>query len=100
MGVLIVLLAAVLVGELLRRAFFSEPEGPRSALPQLRAVDAGLPPGARIAELAATQNYVVIHAVMPDGETRLYVLDPQAGSLETAGPQIVPPEEADAPLAR
>lgn len=103
MGVLIALLAMVLVGELMRRAFFSGSPPPLSAVPPLRAVDPGLPPDARIVDLVATQHHVVIHAVLPDGQALLYVLDPEAETRAEARPQIVEPDrpdQANPPLAR
>lgn len=100
MGALILLLAAVLVGELLRRAFFAEAPMPAAPAPALRTLDIGLPTGARIADLVATQHYVVIHAVMPDGETRLLVLDPQAGTVGAAMPEAAAPVPEEPPLAR
>ena len=78
MGVLILLLAVVLVGELMRRAFFAS--GPEShvEVPALHAIEPGLPEGARVVDLGATQDHVVIHAILPDGAPRLFVLDPEA----------------------
>lgn len=100
MGALILLLATVLVGELLRRAFFAGAPAPDAPAPVLRTVEAGLPPGARIADLVATQHYVVIHAVMPDGEVRLLVLDPQAGSVRAATSEAPPSAAGEPSLAR
>ena len=80
MGVLILLLAVVLVGELMRRAFFAGSPDSHVEIPALHAIEPGLPGGARVVDLVATEQYVVIHAILSDGETRLFVLDPEAAS--------------------
>ena len=77
MGVLILVLATVLVGELLRRAFFGDTPGAQQSVAPLRMITPGLPQGAQITDMVATRNYVVIHVVLEDGVTRLFVLDPE-----------------------
>ncbi len=74
MGVLIVVLAAVIIGELLRRAFLAGDGG--TAMPvEARTVGLDLPPGTRIAALATSGDRIVVHAVLPDGQDRVFILD-------------------------
>ena len=104
MGVLIVVLSMVLVGELLRRAFFAGPSGTHLETPALHAIEPGLPDGARIADLIATQDHVVIHAILPDGRARLFVLDPEAAARAAierdASPTPGSPDPVEVPLAQ
>lgn len=80
MGVLILVLAAVMIGELFRRAFLAGDGG--TAMPvEARTVGLDLPAGARVTALAATEDRVVVHAVLPGGEDRLFILDPESATI-------------------
>jgi len=81
MGVLIAVLAAVIIGELFRRAFLTDETSPPPAPAAVRSVALGLPEGTRIEGLVATGTRVVVHATLPGGGDRLIVLDPQTGAV-------------------
>lgn len=100
MGVLILVLAVVLVGELLRRAFFADTPTAHDSVPPLRMISPGLPDGARIADMVATRTYVVIHVVLEDGEARLFVLEPEAAAENHGVPLEEPQPAPQQPLAR
>ena len=100
LGVLILVLATILIGELLRRAFLADTPEQRESVAPLRSIAPDLPEGARLADMVATSNYVVVHVVLQDGETRLFVLDPAAVADHPRAPSDEDPNDALQPLAR
>ena len=79
MGVLIAVLAAVMIGELIRRAFLGPDIGETAAPPATLAFD--LPADSRFVGLAGTRSHIAVHAVLPDGRHRIYIVDPAAGRV-------------------
>ncbi len=86
MGVLIIAGFAVIGVELARR--FSDPDrradtADRVVVPAGRSdeVALGLPPGSRIGDPVAAGNRVLFRVTVPDGEDRLYVMDPRSGAI-------------------
>ena len=79
MGVLIVVLTAVLIGELIRRAFLTPDAGEIAAASGPLSFD--MPADSRIVGLAGTQSHIAIHAVLPDGRHRVYLVDPEIGRV-------------------
>ena len=71
MGVLIILLSAVLIGELARRAFFAGSGGAASVDP----APAGLEPGERVAQMIGGGDRALLLIAGADGSQRLVVLD-------------------------
>ena len=103
MGVLILVLSIFLVGELMRRAFVAGGSESHVDIPPLHAIEPGLPEGARVVDLVATEDHVVIHAVLTDGATQLFVLNPKAAAeaLMANSPQTQESEPAtELPLAQ
>ena len=100
MGVLIVILSAILIGELLRRAFSSQTPDAAESVPPLSIIAPGLPDGARIIAIAATRDHVVLHVEMADGGTALFLLDPDAATDQGAAEAVEVPEASTQPLSR
>ena len=94
MGVLIVVLAAVLIGELIRRAFLTSDTGEIAAVSAPLAFD--MPADSRIVGLAGSQSHIAIHAVLADGRHRVYLVDPAAGQITgVIGPESSATELSD-----
>jgi hypothetical protein len=79
MGVLIAVLAAVMIGELIRRAFLTAEPAPGAAPPAAVALD--IPADSRFVGLTSTRSHIAIHAVLPDGRHRVYIVDPATGAV-------------------
>jgi hypothetical protein len=79
MGVLIALLATVMIGELVRRAFLTGDAG--DAARPATAVDLNIPADSRFVGLTSTRSHIALHAVLPDGRHRVYIVDPAAGRV-------------------
>lgn len=87
MGVLIVVASAVIVVEVINRA--GDPERRAAVAEERAAQPAGrtaetaldLPSGARIGEMLAIGNRLAFRVSVPEGDDRLYVLDPRTGAL-------------------
>ena len=106
MGVFIVLGYAYLGLEVYKRMTRSGEPAEVDAAPTLPVTAAGeialgLPPGARIADLVAVGTRVVFRVTVPDGDDRLYVLDPRDGAVgavvTTGSPAPRPAQPAAAP---
>jgi hypothetical protein len=95
MGVLIAVLAAVMIGELIRRAFLVEPD---AATSPTTAVELGIPADSRFVGLTATRSHIAIHAALPDGRHRVYIVDPASGRVTAViDPAESPDDIAPAP---
>ena len=77
MGVLIIVLSAVLIGELARRAFFAGP-GPEEAA---RLSELSLAGDERIAQIAGGDQRTTVLIEQAGGAQRLVVLDHVAGTV-------------------
>ena len=77
MGILILVLAAVLIGELIRRAFLV----PSSDGDTVFEASLGLPDGTMITDISATRTRVAILVTLTDGTTTVYFVDPLTGSV-------------------
>jgi hypothetical protein len=77
LGVLIVLGFVAIAGEIARRLLGSGGDGGEVAYDAAVA----LPAGARILDMAATDAHVILRVAEPDGQERLYVIDPGDGRL-------------------
>ena len=77
MAVLIFVMAAILLGELARRALQVGGDAGITALSPL-----GLPTDARIEAITYADPWIVVHARLADGSDRLLLLDPDAGTVQ------------------
>lgn len=104
MGVMIVVGVAILVMELIKRANDPERTSERAAEKAAEkaavSLSAGgkgaaldLPPGARIGEVLAVGSRLVVKVSLPQGDDRLYLLDPRLGAasmlLTTGGVDLL-----------
>ena len=76
MAVVILAMTAVLLGELARRAFQAGGDGEITALTPV-----SLPAGARVETITYADPWIVVHARLVDGSDRLFLLDPQTGTV-------------------
>ena len=79
MGVLIAVLATVMIGELIRRAFIM-PDGDQIPAPTA-VLASDLPADTRFVGVVATRSHIAVHVVLPDGRHRLYIVDPASGHV-------------------
>ena len=77
MGVLILVLAAVLIGELIRRAFLVSPSDGDT----LFEASLGLPDGTEVTDISATRTRVAVLVTFADGTTAIYFVDPLTGQV-------------------
>lgn len=103
MGVMIVVGVAVLAVEIVKRMNDPERAAERAAERASektavalsaggKAAALGLPQGARIGEVLAVGNRLAVKASLPDGDDRLYLLDPRTGTVSlllTTGDQAL-----------
>ena len=65
-------------------------ESPSQAAPaSFGEVELALPPGARVVDMASTEDRLVLRVEAGDGRQRLFVLDPSTGAL--VGTMVVTP---------
>ena len=77
MGILILVLAAVLIGELIRRAFLL----PASDGDTVFEASLGLPDGTMMTDISATRTRVAVLITLTDGTTAVYFVDPLTGTV-------------------
>jgi len=87
MLVVIIVLTAVVLGELGRRLFSASPSTPSSAsapaTPAAAVPPAALPAGSRITSIAATGDRAVTLITLPGGGQELRSIDPRTGAAVT-----------------
>lgn len=87
MLVVIIVLTAVVLGELGRRLFWTSPPIPSStsapATPTAAVPAAALPAGSRIASIATTADRAVTLITLPGGGQELRSIDPRTGASVT-----------------